>query len=227
MAAIYAIWQCSCATSKAAVPIWMFILGGVGLIIGLATYGHKIMRALGVKMTKLSNSRGYCAELTSAIIVIVASRYGFPVSTTQVITGAITGIGVLEVITAKINGQKNASGRFNFKLLLKFFAGWVATLAVAGLTSAAFTAQGVYSPNLWASEDTFAQGGQINATNAALAISFDERSKLDPTNVVLAEQAAALTASTQEYVSDPILDLTGPLDTLINATAYLNDTALP
>jgi solute carrier family 20 (sodium-dependent phosphate transporter) len=227
MAAIYAIWQCSCATSKAAVPIWMFVLGGVGLILGLATYGYKIMRALGVKMTKLSNSRGYCAELTSAIIVIVSSRYGFPVSTTQVITGAITGIGLLEVIAAKMNGQKNAASRFNFKLLLKFFAGWAATLFVAGVTSAAFTAQGVYAPNRWGSDDTFAQGGQINATNTALAASFSQRSALEPNNAELASQAAALEASTQQYVTNPILDITDPLDVLINATAYLNNTALP
>ncbi|KAL4515921.1 hypothetical protein Ndes2526B_g00636 [Nannochloris sp. 'desiccata'] len=227
MAAIYAIWQCSCVGSKATVPIWMFVLGGVGLIIGLATYGYKIIRALGVKMTKMSNSRGYCAELTSAIVVIVASRYGFPVSTTQVITGAITGIGILEIITAKIQGQKNASNRFNFALLLKFFAGWVATLVVAGLTSAAFTAQGIYAPNRWASDDTFVQGGQINATNTALAESFAERSALEPNNAELAAQTAALEASTQLYTEDPILELTEPLGVLISATAYLNNTALP
>jgi solute carrier family 20 (sodium-dependent phosphate transporter) len=118
------VLQCECANSKASVPIWMFVIGGVGLSVGLATYGYNIIRALGVRMTKLTNSRGYCAELTAAIIVIVASRYGFPVSTTQVITGAITGVGLLEVITAKIQGKPHAASRFNFLLLFKFFAGW-------------------------------------------------------------------------------------------------------
>ena len=51
---------------------------------GLATYGYKIMRVIGVKTVKLSNSRGFCAELSTAIVVMVASRYGLPVSTTQV-----------------------------------------------------------------------------------------------------------------------------------------------
>ena len=224
LASVYAIWQCSCANSKANVPIWMFIIGGFGLVVGLATYGHKIMRALGVKMTKLSNARGYCAELTSAVIVIVASRYGFPVSTTQVITGAITGIGVLEVITAKIKGHRNAASRFNFTLLLKFFAGWVATLIVSGLTSAAFTAQGVFSPNRFSSQDVFTQGGQINSTNTALAQSFTERAASDPSNPAWAEQAAALNASTSAYTQEPILDLEGPLGVLLNATALLNNT---
>ena len=138
-----------------------------------------------------------------------------------------TGIGLFEVITAKINGHRNAAGRFNFKLLLKFFAGWVATLIVAGLTSAAFTAQGIYSPNRWSSEDTYTQGGQINATNAALATSFTERAALEPNNTELVAQAAALSASTEMYTTDPILDISEPLGVLINATAYLNNTALP
>ena len=169
MAAVYSIWKCACANSKAAVPIWMFVIGGVGLVIGLATYGYKIMRALGVKMTKLTNSRGYCAELTAAIIVIVASRYGFPVSTTQVITGAITGIGLEEVITAKMRGDKNASQRFNFMLLLKFFCGWVATLIVAGLTAAAFTAQGIYAPSRSQSDERAATNRAYNATNVGMS----------------------------------------------------------
>lgn len=153
LAAIYAIWECICANSKAPVPIWMFVIGGVGIVIGLSTYGYKIIRALGVKMTKLTNSRGYCAELTAAIIVIVSSRYGFPVSTTQVITGAITGIGLEEMISAKLQGKPHPASGFNWMILVKFFCGWVATLIVAGLTAAAFTAQGVYAPNYWVEQN--------------------------------------------------------------------------
>jgi sodium-dependent phosphate transporter len=145
-AAIYGVWDCTCAASKVQVPIWMFVIGGVGIILGLATYGFKIMRALGVKLVKITNSRGYCAELTSSITVIVASRYGFPVSTTQVITGAITGIGLVEVISARMRKEAAPSSLFNWWLLLKFFCGWVATIVIAGLVAAAFTAQGIYAP---------------------------------------------------------------------------------
>jgi len=94
------------------------------------------MRVLGVKMTRLTNSRGYCVELAAATTVILGSRYGLPLSTTHSMVGAVTAIGMLE-------GRKG----FNYILLVKFFAGWVATLVVAALTAAAFTAQGVYSPN--------------------------------------------------------------------------------
>ena len=145
-AAIYGVWQCTCAESKVQVPIWMFVIGGIGIVLGLATYGFKIMRALGVKLVKITNSRGYCAELTSSITVIVASRYGFPVSTTQVITGAITGIGVVEVISAKMRKESAPGSLFNWWLLFKFFLGWVATIVVAALVAAAFTAQGIYAP---------------------------------------------------------------------------------
>lgn len=99
------------------------------------------MRVLGVKMTKLTNSRGYCVELAAALVVILGSYFGLPLSTTHCMVGAVTGIGLLE-------GRKG----FNFALLIKFFLGWVATLLVAGLTAAAFTAQGVYAPNRDASE---------------------------------------------------------------------------
>ena len=60
--------------------ICRFVIGGSGLVAGLTMYGYKIMRVLGIRMTKLTNSRGYCAELSAAIIVIVSSRYGEPLS---------------------------------------------------------------------------------------------------------------------------------------------------
>lgn len=169
LAAIYAIWQCACVNSKSNVPIWMFVIGGFGLVAGLSTYGYNIMRALGIKMTKLTNARGYCAELTAAIIVIVSSRYGFPVSTTQVITGAIAGIGITEAISCKIAKKPTPGKAFNWLILLKFFAGWVATLIVAGFTAAAFTAQGIYAPSFH-SVNYRAQFNQVfNQTNAGIA----------------------------------------------------------
>ncbi len=58
------------------VEIWILALGGAGIVLGLATYGYLIMRVLGVKVVKLSNTRGFCAELSTAITVILASRFG-------------------------------------------------------------------------------------------------------------------------------------------------------
>jgi len=192
MAAVYAIWECTCARSKADVPIWMFVIGGVGLVLGLATYGYKIIRALGVKMTKLTNSRGYCAELTAAIVVIVASRYGFPVSTTQVITGAITGVGLQEVIAAKLRKEKNAGSRFNFKILLKFFLGWVATIVIAALTAAAFTAQGLYAPSKPQTDYRIDINDEYNTTNVGMAATL--MAPAENTDTPTADQQAAFDA---------------------------------
>ncbi len=152
-AAIYGIWECSCVTETAGVPSWILAMGGAGLVIGLATYGYKIMAVLGVKMTKLTNSRGYCVELAAAATVILGSRFGLPLSTTHSLVGAVTGVGLLE-----------RRGGFNAVLLVKFFCGWVATIIIAGCTSAAFTAQGVYSPLRSTPDPTLAA---INAAAAA------------------------------------------------------------
>jgi len=146
-------------------------------------------------MTKLTNSRGYCAELTAAVVVIVASRYGFPVSTTQVITGAITGIGIFEVIAAKRSGEKNAAGRFNFKLLLKFFCGWVATIIVAALTAAAFTAQGIYAPNKSSIDYRIDINEGYNNTNVGMAATL--MAPAEGTDAPTAEQQAAFNAGEQ------------------------------
>ena len=70
-------------------PYWILCIDGAGIMLGLATYGYKIMSVLAVKSVKLTNSRGFCVELASALTVILASRFGLPVSTTQVVCGAV------------------------------------------------------------------------------------------------------------------------------------------
>lgn len=101
------------------------------------------MRVLGVKMTKLTNSRGYCVELAAAAIIILGSAYSLPLSSTQCLVGAVTGVGLVEAVSGRKpeNSHTGNKHAFNWILLVKFFCGWVATLVIAGLTSAAFTAQ--------------------------------------------------------------------------------------
>ena len=60
------------------------VAGGLGIILGIATYGYKIMRVVGVKMVHLTFARGFAVELGAAIVIVVASKYGLPVSSTQV-----------------------------------------------------------------------------------------------------------------------------------------------
>lgn len=56
--------------------LFTYVAGGAGIVVGLATYGYKIMQVFGVKSVKLTNSRGFCVELSTAAIVILSSRYG-------------------------------------------------------------------------------------------------------------------------------------------------------
>ncbi|PRW32920.1 phosphate transporter [Chlorella sorokiniana] len=157
-AAIYAVWQTSSVSSEAEVPTWILVVGGAGIVLGLATYGYKIMRVLGVKMVKLTNSRGFIVEMSAAAIVIIGSRYGLPLSTTHTLVGAVTGVGLLE-------GKRG----FNGTLLLRFFAGWVATLVVAAITAAAFTAQGIYAPNRGMDQQRYTTATYLTSTAWSVA----------------------------------------------------------
>ena len=138
LAAIYYIHQNNAVSSKIEVEEWVLALGGAGIVVGLATYGVNIMKVLGEKITYISPSRGFTAELSTALVVSLASRYGLPISTTQCITGAIVGISVCD----------RAWYSLEWKLLFKIFGSWVFTILITMAISATVFAQGVYSPNV-------------------------------------------------------------------------------
>ena len=208
LAAIYSIWDTTSVSSKASVPTWILVIGAVGMVVGIATLGYKIMRVLGVKMTKLSNSRGLCIELSAAIVVILASRYGLPTSTTQTVTGSITAIGIIE----------GARG-FNWKLLAKVFLGWVATLVITALTAAAFTAQGIYAPNRGFSNERSAFVQDFNATNTEWAFYLG-----NSTNPDAAAFGASLYTDTTSQFQAPALDWQNPAITLNDTLSFVNTT---
>jgi len=87
-------------TQKAGLPLWILVLGGVGIVVGLATMGYKVMRTIGTRITELTPSRGYCATLAAAATVVLASRTGLPVSTTHIAVGAVIGVGLARGIGA-------------------------------------------------------------------------------------------------------------------------------
>jgi sodium-dependent phosphate transporter len=195
-AGIYAVWRCTCVSSKSTVPVWILVVGGAGIVLGLATYGYKIMRVLGVKMTKLTNSRGYCVELAAAFVIIIGSRYGLPLSTTHCLVGAVTGVGLVEAVSGRKPANATTTGRsaFNWLLLGKFFLGWVATLVVAALTSAAFTAQGIYAPYRVDTNERVDDTLSLNTTANAIASNLSAFAA-STGNTLFADQAAAIQAA--------------------------------
>ncbi len=85
---------------KAGVAPWMLGVGGIGIVLGLATYGYRVMETVGKKITELTPSRGFSAELAAALTIVIASRLGIPVSTTHTLVGAVLGVGLARGIGA-------------------------------------------------------------------------------------------------------------------------------
>ena len=137
-AAIYAIYKSGEVSKKADMgndAYWILSLGAGGIVVGLATYGYKILEALGTKMAKLTPSRGICIELGAAAVIILGSRLGWPLSTTHCQVGATVGVALFE-----------GTGGVNWRLLGKTVIGWLLTLVVVGGTTAFLFAQGAYAP---------------------------------------------------------------------------------
>ena len=109
--------------AKSALPSWILLLGGGGIVLGLATYGVKVMATIGKKITELTPSRGFAAELAAAATVVLASATGLPISTTHTLVGAVLGVGLARGI-----------GALNLRVIGTIFMSWIVTLpAGAGL----------------------------------------------------------------------------------------------
>ena len=119
---------------------WILGFGGVGITIGLILYGYKIIYAIGLKLCKITPSRGVAIELASAIVIIGGSRLEIPLSTTHCQVGATIGVAALE-------NPRTCEG-INWSIVWKTIFGWVITLIVVGSTTALLTAQGTYAPEV-------------------------------------------------------------------------------
>jgi len=87
---------------KAAIPLWVMVVGALGIALGLALYGPKLIRTVGSEITELNQTRAFCIALSAAITVIIATHLGLPVSSTHIAVGAVFGVGFLrEYLKAK------------------------------------------------------------------------------------------------------------------------------
>jgi len=109
---------------KSPVRPWMLAVGGLGIVFGLATWGYRVMETVGRKITELTPSRGFAAELAAATTIVLASRLGIPVSTTHTLVGAVLGVGIARGI-----------GALDMRVVGSIVVSWVATLPIsAGLS---------------------------------------------------------------------------------------------
>jgi PiT family inorganic phosphate transporter len=125
LAAIVSVVREGTVAAKATVPTWLLVLGGIGIVIGLATYGYKVMETVGKKITALTPSRGFAANLGAATTIVVASRLGFPVSTTHTLVGAVLGIGLARGIE-----------HLNLRVIRDIVLSWVITVPAGALLAA-------------------------------------------------------------------------------------------
>ncbi len=86
--------------AKAPVPLWVLALGGVGIVVGLATWGWRVMETIGRKITHLTPTRGFSAEFGAATTIVIATKLGLPISTTHTLVGAVLGVGLARGIGA-------------------------------------------------------------------------------------------------------------------------------
>ena len=112
---------------KSNLPIWILLIGGLGIILGLSTLGYRVIQTIGSKITDLVPTRGFSAELAAAATVVIASRTGIPVSTTQIAVGAVMGVGLARGI-----------GALDLRIVGGIFMSWVITLPVGALLSIFF-----------------------------------------------------------------------------------------
>ena len=112
---------------KSAMPIWILLLGGVGIVIGLLMYGHKVIATVGSGITDLTPSRGFCAELAASTTVVIASGTGIPISTTHTLVGAVLGVGFARGISA-----------LNLRVIGSIFMSWIITLPAGAILAIIF-----------------------------------------------------------------------------------------
>ncbi len=107
---------------SAMVPDWLLAIGGVGIVVGLATYGYKVVESIGKKITEITPTRGFAAEFATASTVLVCSRMGMPISTTLVLVGAVMGVGMARGFAA-----------IDLGVIKRIFASWVITIPISAI----------------------------------------------------------------------------------------------
>ncbi|NRA00422.1 MAG: inorganic phosphate transporter [Myxococcales bacterium] len=127
LAAIINVEQGVEIAKEAALAPWMLVVGGLGIVVGLATWGYRVMETVGQKITELTPSRAFAAQLASAVTIVMASRMGIPVSTTHILVGSVLGVGLARGI-----------GALDLRVVANIAISWVSTLPIAATLSIFF-----------------------------------------------------------------------------------------
>jgi PiT family inorganic phosphate transporter len=127
LAAVIAIAQTGLVSAESAIPIWVLVLGGVGIVVGLATYGRHVIATVGNKITQLTPSRGFAAGVAAATTIVIASGTGMPISTTHTLVGAVLGVGMARGIDA-----------IDLRVVSRIMVSWVVTIPAGAFLAIVF-----------------------------------------------------------------------------------------
>lgn len=127
VAAVVTLYQGGYSTVAAtvSVPLWVLVLGGGGIVVGLATMGYKVIATIGKEITEITPTRGFSAEFGAATTVLLASSMGLPISTTHTLVGAVIGVGFARGI-----------GALNLRVIRNIVNSWLATVPVSAAAAA-------------------------------------------------------------------------------------------
>ena len=114
-------------TASSVLAPWMLAVGGLGIVLGLGTWGYRVMETIGRRITELTPSRGFAAELAAALTIVLASRLGIPVSTTHILVGSVLGVGLARGI-----------GALDLRVVGRIGISWVATLPISAVLAVFF-----------------------------------------------------------------------------------------
>nr|AQM55173.1 sodium/phosphate symporter PTB [Coleochaete nitellarum] len=213
-------------------PIWVILVGALGLVFGLALYGYKVTRTMGTMLSKLSPSRGFAAELATALVILLASQYRLPTSSSQCITGGIVGVGLVEGLRG-----------VNWKIFAAQFLSWMATLIMVACVTALIYAMFIFSPSKVSSRvvDQYEDG--IMGTTTTIQKNFNATLQSYQT-AALAGQIPTLSAEEWKSLNDSlslsarrVKSLTNPkapmdypaeegLAALLNALSYMQNYSI-
>lgn len=127
LAAVISILQTGLVGMKSAVPLWVLGMGGMGIVIGLATWGWRVMITIGKKITELTPTRGFSAEFATASTIVIASKLGIPISTTHTLVGGVLGVGLARGI-----------GALNLRVVTNIVISWIITIPVGAFGAILF-----------------------------------------------------------------------------------------
>ncbi len=125
VAVVYWVIKTGFVSKTAEIPVWILMVGGIGISLGVLMLGYRVMKTIGTSITELTNTRGFCIDFSAASTVLVASVFGLPISTTHTVVGSVVGVGLARGVEV-----------VNVGVLKNIILSWLMTVPLAAGLSA-------------------------------------------------------------------------------------------